>query len=198
MEQRRDPKRDFFGGGRSGHVVSHWLVTGYRETTLKMGLNDGFWCYTDGSRSVPRDQVCCNNRVTRFWVTERVTRAVLSGDLAAHQLSPHEDGAAVDAPGLRRLSGLFPGPRVISNSEGEACTWYVGTCLLLVRTCGVWSCKTPLTHRFCGNSTPGAKRPQGALCQRLTCGGCARPGGAGSWGILEPDMETLRTGGWKA
>ena len=82
-------KGTFWGGGRSGHVVSHWLVTGYRETTLKIGLNKGFWCYTDGSRSVPRDQECCNIRVTRFWVTGRVTRAVLSGDLAAHQLSPH-------------------------------------------------------------------------------------------------------------
>ena len=37
---------------------------------------------------------------------------------------------------------------VTSNRAGEACTWYVVTCLLLVRGEGVWSCKTPQNHRI--------------------------------------------------
>ena len=59
-----------FLGGRSGHVVSHWLVTGYRETTLKMGLNEGFWCYTDGS-----------SQKTAFKATDESLRASLPSAL---------------------------------------------------------------------------------------------------------------------
>ena len=46
---------------------------------------------------------------------------------------------------MRRLSGFLPWSGLISNSEGEALYLYVGTCLLLVRTCGVWSKESATT-----------------------------------------------------
>ena len=43
--------------------------------------------------------------------------------------SEAEDGAAVDAPGVRRLSGLFWGVQGVLNSEGGALYLYiVATC----------------------------------------------------------------------
>ena len=83
------------------------------------------------------------------------------------------------AAGIRGFSWFG----LIFNREGEACTWYVGTCLLLVRTCGVWSkesattcgvwskwtcgvwsCKTHQNHRICG------KTPVEALSGQRTHG----------------------------
>ena len=79
-------------------------------------------------------------------------RTVLSGDLAAHQLSPHAPREnflkAQFVPRKFHQVRAFSGSVVTSNREGEACTWYVGTCLLLVRSEGVWSCKTPPNHRI--------------------------------------------------
>ena len=54
-----------------------------------MGLNDGFWCNTDGSRSVTRDQERCYIRVTTFLGHGRSDSAFSTGHRAEHQFSPH-------------------------------------------------------------------------------------------------------------
>ena len=71
---------------------------------------------------------------------------------------------------------------------------YVVTCLLLVRSHGVWSCKTPLNHRFCGKHRPGvrAQRPSSVPAlsgprsrERRATGGKGQPGrGRARRGIL--------------
>ena len=54
-----------------------------------MGLNDWFRWNINRSRSGTRDHICCSIRVTTLSGHGKGHGAVLSGDLAAQQLSPH-------------------------------------------------------------------------------------------------------------
>ena len=76
----------------------------------------------------------------------RVTRRAGAQRRTAQPLTRLDCGGY---PGFFLWSGL------ISNNEGEACTWYVGTCLLLVRTCGVWSKESATTCGVWSKGTCG-------------------------------------------